>query len=168
VSRSAQRLLPGGRVARAAGQQHQPVGQARQQCLGRQHAHARRRQLERQRQPVQPPADLDDRLRVVGRQHEGRAHCLRPRDEELHRGCLRQPRGIGAVRQRQRRHRVFLLGGQAQRHAAGGQHRQVRAGVEQRADERGGVDEMLEVVEHQQAGTLAQPGGQHPFERLRA
>src|SRR5207302_3477454 len=57
---AAQGLLPLGQVARAASQQRQPAGEAREQRLGRQEAGAGGGQLDRQRQPVELGADLSD------------------------------------------------------------------------------------------------------------
>jgi hypothetical protein len=70
VDRAANGLLAGRQVARAAGEERQRVCQAGQQRLGREQLDACRGQLDRQRQAVQPLADLGDRWRVCVRQRE--------------------------------------------------------------------------------------------------
>jgi hypothetical protein len=77
----------------------EPVGD-----LGRgQRAQPRRRQLDRERQPVEPPADLDDGAHVLVGHREARAHGGRAVGEQLHR------------RERQRLRRRGVRRGQAQR-----------------------------------------------------
>ena len=68
LERRAQRALARRQVARAAGQQLEPVLEALQQRRQRQQPGAVGRQLDRQRQPVEARADrIDDRLLVVDR-----------------------------------------------------------------------------------------------------
>jgi hypothetical protein len=79
LDRRAQGLLPRQRCPAAARQQPQPVVQPRRHLLGRQRRHPRRRQLDRQRDAVQPPADLRHRRRVLGGEGEvrpGRGRAL--------------------------------------------------------------------------------------------
>ena len=54
----AQRLLAQRRVARAAAQQFKPPAQPVEQRFGREEPQPRRRQLNRQRQTIQPATDL--------------------------------------------------------------------------------------------------------------
>ncbi len=61
VDQRAQRLLARQRGAVAAGQQAEAIVQARRDALDRQRAHARGGELERERNAVQPPADVGDR-----------------------------------------------------------------------------------------------------------
>ena len=102
----AQRLLARQRGPAAAGEQAEAVVELGQDLLDPQHAGARRRQLERQRDAVEPPADLGDGRRVgVGERELGRdlAGAL---DEEPHRlEALERGRAAAAPRlgQRQRR-----------------------------------------------------------------
>ena len=100
-------------------------------------------QLDRQRQPVQPRADLRDDVVVVGRRP------VRPRRGHARR---EQRRGVG---DRQRLHAVGVLGGQPQRRAAGREHGQVRRRGEQLRDLRGVGEEALEAVEHEQRARAA-------------
>ena len=73
-------------VAAPARQQPQRVAQAPEQRLRREHAEARRRQLDPQWQPVQAPADRGDSRGVLDGKGEVRVGGSRPRDEERH--CL--------------------------------------------------------------------------------
>ena len=60
VDRRSQRLQPRQRAALAAGQQAEAVGQPGGDVLDRQDAHARRGQLDRERDAVEVLADLGD------------------------------------------------------------------------------------------------------------
>ena len=66
LDRRAQRSLPGRRVARARREQRQPPVEAREQLVGIQQRDPCRCELDRERKPVEPPADLTDGSRVVG------------------------------------------------------------------------------------------------------
>jgi hypothetical protein len=68
--RIAQRPLAGGQVARAAGQRQPPIAQPGQQRRRREDPALGGGQLDRQRQPVQPPADVDHHPGVLGGQDE--------------------------------------------------------------------------------------------------
>ena len=70
VDQRAQRLLARQRGAAAAGQQPEAVVQPRGDLLRRKHLDARGRQLDRQRDAVQPVADLRDGGRIGVRQRE--------------------------------------------------------------------------------------------------
>ena len=74
-----------GQVAPAAGQQRQPVLQPGQQRRRREDLDPGRGQLDGQRQPVQPAADVGDGCGVLVGQREVGLDRLRPRDEEAHR-----------------------------------------------------------------------------------
>ena len=103
------------------------------------HAQLTRRQLDRQRQTVELPADLghlpfgDVRVR---RRHPG------PLGEQLH--------GVGRG---QGMDRTDELAVDAERPAAGGHHSGARAGTEDGGDQLGRrLDDMLTVVEHHERG----------------
>ena len=87
----AHRLLPRRQVARASGQQRQPVLKSREQRCGREHLDPRRGQLDGQRQPVQSAADLgNDRRRSASvSAKSGLTACARV-DEEAHSRGLRR------------------------------------------------------------------------------
>ncbi len=86
--RRAQGLLPLGKVARATGEQPEPVGQAAEHRLGCEDADTCRRQLDRQRQPVESHADLGNRRGILVGDLERRLHRPRTLDEERDRLVL--------------------------------------------------------------------------------
>ena len=133
--RRPQRLLPRREVAPRAGQHRQPPVEPGEQLAGRQDLHPGRGQLDRERQAVEPPADLGQPA-VVGR--EPRQHGLRALPEELDR------RSLG-----QRPQRKLALAGDPQRLAARRQDAEVRACAQQPGDLAGGFDDLLEVVENE-------------------
>ena len=77
-----ERSLPRDGRARAACQQPEPILQSGIDLLDRQHLHPGSRELDRERNTIQPPADLRDSVRVGPRQREGR-HRTGPIDEQL-------------------------------------------------------------------------------------
>jgi hypothetical protein len=87
---------------------------------------------------------------------------LRAIDEELHRfrgqGVV-QPYG-GPFRELHRRYRELMLAGDSQRRAAGGQDLDCRRAGEEIGDERGRVDNVLEIVEHEEQTFGAEEGAQ--------
>ena len=129
--------MPLGGRAVAGAQQVEEVVEPAPYLLDRHRAHAGRRQLDGERQPVEAGHDVGDR---VGRQVDVR------------------PSGAGALHEERRRvvggelaQRHHLLGGQPQRRAAGGQHVEVTGGDEQQGDQGGhGLEHVLAVVEDQQ------------------
>jgi hypothetical protein len=168
-----------GRAASASAEHReaalQPPGQ-----LGRGHrGHPRRRQLGRQRDPIQLPHDRRDRRRVLG------GHLKTGPDralgEQTHRLRLgdRVQAGAGARHpQRRHRHQVFPLDPQAL--AAGGQDHEPFARLLQDAGQRCGlIEQVLTVIEHQQqllsaqelhqrlAGALPGSGGHREHRRDR-
>ena len=110
VDRRPQRPVPRQRRAAAAGQEPEPVVEASRDLGGRQRADPRGGQLDRQRDAIQPAADLRDRVRVGGGQLEARLRPLAPgrrtgapRRNSRDRREIRRPRV--QVRQRHRGHR---------------------------------------------------------------
>src|SRR5262249_43038434 len=77
-------LLPGRSVARAARQQLEPMLQPVEDLRRAQHVRARRRQLDRERQAIEPTAELADRL--VGHERRPKAPCTL--DEQRRRRLL--------------------------------------------------------------------------------
>ena len=123
--RIAHRLLAGREGAGAARQERQPLLQPLQQRLRREDLDPRGGQLDGQRQPVEPGADLGHGGRVGSGHGEVRLDRLRPLDEQAHRLVLAQAldrRQVGRIGQRERCQRVFLLAVGMQRDAAGHQH----------------------------------------------
>jgi hypothetical protein len=153
----AQGLLAHGEVAGAAGEEGEAlpggVAQAGEQGLGRQQLDPGGGQLEGQGQPVQEAADLGDGDAVLRREGEVRARGPGALDEEAHRGAAAdrgRVRLAGRLGEGQGRDGVLELGAEAQRGAAGDQDAQRRGGRQQVGDEGGGVEHLLEVVEHEQ------------------
>jgi hypothetical protein len=125
-------LLPWGRVAQPRGKERQPPVEPYQQLVRLQERNTRRRELDRQRQPVEPAADLADRRRRAETGGD-RAGAF---DEESR-----------SVIGGQWFHRVPLLGFDVQRLAAGDEHHRVGRACKQQRDRRSGLDDLLEVVE---------------------
>ncbi|CAA9568219.1 MAG: hypothetical protein AVDCRST_MAG19-2496 [uncultured Thermomicrobiales bacterium] len=129
------RPLAWGRVARPAGQQGQAALQAGQQRCRRQVGHAGRRQLDRQRQPFEPPANLGDGWGVGRRQRKVRLGRLGARDEEEHGSGPGDRLGGVVLRQRQWAGGEDVLPRDAQDLPAGGQHLQLGARGQEGGDE---------------------------------
>jgi hypothetical protein len=77
VDRLAKRLLSRGEVARAGGENAEPSIETFEQRLGRQRPDARRRQLDRERQPVDASTDLPNLRLVLGPELEPRIEMMR-------------------------------------------------------------------------------------------
>ncbi len=133
--RRPQCLLALGQVAGAPGREPEPVVEGRHQLRGSQLGGPRGNELDRERQPIQPPADLGHE-RSRRQLAAGRA---RPADEQLFR--------IGS---RQRRYLELVLPVQVEPSAARREHTQTRGAFQQLAHNRRGIQQLLEVVEEQQ------------------
>ena len=171
----AHRAAPPSREHREAALQ--PPGQ-----LGRSHrAHPRRRQLDRQRDPIQPPDHRRDRRRVLPGHLEAGLGRGRALGEQPHRlGCRdRRQAGI-CLRHPQRRHRKQAFPLDPQALTAGCQDHQLLTRSRQRPGQRRrALEQVLAVVQHQQqlfavqelrqhlTGVLAGPGGQREHRRDR-
>jgi hypothetical protein len=158
----AHRLETGGQVARAAGQEREATLQPRDERCRREDARPRRRQLDRQRQPVEAPAEGGDGGGVGIGQREGRIGGAGTLDEERDRRSLRQDVETGPClvgRQWEGRDGVLLLAGEAEPRPARRQDVQGGAGGEESGEVRGGLDEMLQVVENQQELAIVQRRG---------
>ena len=83
--RVAHRLLSQGQIPRAAAEQRQPLFQALQQRRRGQGLDARRGQLDRQREAIEPAHDFGHRRQRLGGQAEIGPDGLRALDEELDR-----------------------------------------------------------------------------------
>ena len=120
--------------------------------MHRQDAQARGRQFDRQWKSIQPPANLGDRRNVLLRQLELRIDASRSVGEELDRiACPELFDGSLGVSQRERWQPLISCSlRDAQAHPARDQHRQTGAGGVELRDERRSVDDLLQIVEHQQ------------------
>jgi hypothetical protein len=117
------------------------VFQAREQRLGSEQLRPRGGELEREREAVEPAADRVDR-RV---RRERAADCAGALDEERRR-----------LVRREWVERVLALAGEAQRRAARDEDAELARRGEQRREPRCGVEQVLEVVEHEQQPLPAQ------------
>ncbi len=124
-------------------------------------SHPGRCQLDRQRDAVQPAADFPERRCVGGSQLKVGQSRLCPVYEQLHRFelklCFEVGRGgSNCMWNTHRRNPPGRLSGTAERLATGRQDAHAWAHAEQRVrDMSRSVDDVLAVVEDQQAGALA-------------
>ena len=149
VERRAQRLLALGRVARAAVEDRERIAQARRQRRRRQHAEPGRRELDRQRQVADQLADGRHRRQVGRERRVVRSGAIGEQGDALVAG--------------QRGDRVAPLGADAERLAAGREHRQAGMAFEQAGQQRRRPGEVLEVVGDEQQ----RPGADDAVERVR-
>ena len=145
-------LLPGRQVVRAAGQHRQPAVQPGQQRRRGKQPHPGRGQLNGQREPVQPPADLRHGRCRLGVQRQRRPHSTWPLHQQFHRWRVPQRFGrAGRGGQHQRRDRVVAPAPHVQGHPAGDQDDQLRARLQQGEHRIPGREQVLEVIQqHQQ------------------
>ncbi len=136
--------MPVRSAAVTAAQQREPVLQAAVNLLDRHGPHPGRGELDGQRQAVKPADDAGHGL--LGQPDAG-PRGDRPLAEQLRR-----------VAHLQLAEQVDALGGDRERRAAGGQHAQVGRGRDQEGGEfRGRLDQVLAVVQDQQARRLPEP-----------
>ncbi len=137
ADRGAQRLLALRRVAGAAAEQIEPAREPVEDVLRREDLDPRRRELDRQRESVEPAADLlDDAGRVVEQARvDGAGAALEQRDGRL-----------GG----QRAERELVLGGEMERRAARHHELRARRRVQDRVERGRGVEQLLEVVHDDQ------------------
>ena len=155
--------MPGQRGPAAAGEQPEPVATAGAAISAhRQHPQPGRRQLDRQRQAVEAADDLDHGADVSRRRGRSRAHGRGPVERTA------APPGTAGASAGVRVRRAAAaaaasgaqrLAGDAERLPAGREDADARAvGAACRSTSRAtGVDQVLAVVEHEQAGRLPQP-----------
>jgi hypothetical protein len=115
--------------------------------------------LEGERQPVEAGADLGDGLGVLVRDDEVRVDAQGALREQGHRFEVREPVAGGepfGVRHPEREHGELLLPGQAKGRPARDQHRQPGGRPQQLGDDGAGVEDLLEVVEHEEQLAVTQ------------
>ena len=152
VERRAERALPLRQVARASGKEREPLAEALRSALGPERPRAGRRELEREREPVQRAADARHGGGVLVRDGEpriGRTRALRV-EADRRRALDRGGRHLAGLGNRQRRHRVDALDSDAERRAARDDHLQRRYGGDEARHVGGCVEHLLEVVQHEQ------------------
>ena len=149
---------PAGRAQRvhprdAAVEALEPVRQLPQRHRGG----PRRRHLDGQRQPVEPPNDPPRGLGLVPADGPLGAHRPHPLGQQAHRHRL--PRQRGVRRGRQRLDRPGVLAVDAEALAAGGEDPDARPARDQRLHDGGGlVEDVLAVVEDDEQVERAGPG----------
>lgn len=133
--------------------------------------HLGRGELEGQREPVEGQADLGDRAGVGHGDpevREGRANAGDEQRDARHRGQLRHRRQPARIGHGQREDRQQLLARHREGRPAGGDHAHPRAAGQQPGDVVGRVEQVLDVVQHQQHAPLAQVPAQGDRQRLGA
>ena len=164
---AAQAALPRRTVLRATVRQRQPALELGQQRGGRQHGNPGRRQLDGQRQAIQPLTDTHHGGGIVAAQREIGIQRLRAVDEQAARLQLqRLLHGHGnsgpQAGQWERTNIDDVLTRDSQDDAAGHQQLQVRTGIQELREERRGREDLLEVIEHQ----LTRSRRARPTERI--
>ncbi len=149
VDRRSQRLMPRHRAAPRAGQHRERGVKAIGQLRQRQRPHPDGRELEPERQAVEPPADPDHVRQLRGGDREPARRGGGAGREQLDRAA--RGRVAAGLRHRQRAEPQDLLARQVQRLPAGGQDRDP-VGLQQqlRGEPGDGGGEMLAGVEDQQ------------------
>ena len=154
----AHRLLAGRKISPAAGQNDQAALQTRQQRGRRKHFDPGRGELDGERQSIETTTDRRDRGGILSREGKRFLHRLRARDEELDRGGFRH-RFVGdlfgRVREPERRHHVLVFPGEAKSSPARDEDPDVGGSAEQIGHERGGVEDVFEIVQNEQQAPLA-------------
>jgi hypothetical protein len=156
--RSFQRPLAVGCVAPATAGERQPRGEPVPDRRERKQGDPRRGELDAQGQAVEVFADLPDRGRG-GSRIPARAHRPRALDEESHGRAVtrRRPSRDGlATSTLERAQRVLVLAVHPQRRPRRHDDPQSTGRAQQDRDERRGVDDLLEVVEHEQRVELGE------------
>ena len=142
-----------GRRARPGGQQLEPSVEPGRHLGDVEGVQPGRRQLDRQRQPVESTHDLGDDRQLVGVGIEAGRHGAGPIDEQLN-----GRRIVGG--RRERRHRAQPLAAHPQALPARRQHRHVRAPGEHCLHEAGDrLEDVLAVVEQQHDLVVGEHGG---------
>ena len=160
---AAQGSLPIGNALAPGRQDLQAMLEAGEQSGRRQHLGPGGGQLDGQRQTVEARDDRGDRAELVlGRLETG------PGDP----GTIHEQRdgpalaqrlggsGVGQVRNVERRDGILLLSVEPEGAPAGDQHLDPRGGLQQPVHERCRVEDLLEVVEHEEHGPVAQVLGE--------
>ena len=166
--RGPQGALPLGQIHRAGAERVQRGREPVQQRGRVQQPGPGGGQLDGQRQALQAATDLSHRRCVAFGEGKAGPHRAGPVHEQRHRRGGLQLRDQGSAGTgRQRRDRVFPLGPQPEHRTAGGQDRQLRAAGQQLAQVGRDLDHLLQVVQDQQPGAVAERLGQRLCRRAR-
>jgi hypothetical protein len=147
ADRVAQRSMTVRCIATPRGQQFETVLQASQHRRRGQELDARRGQLDRKRQAVEPIADLRHRNELELPRLKVLPHRVRPLEE--HADCSRA---------RERSEHELLFPGDPQPHAARHGDLQRRALGDDCREQGRGLDDLLEVVDHEQQPAILEVG----------
>ena len=159
VDRRAQRALALGKIRRAPREQRQALAEPLGRALGPEHAHSRRGELDREREPVERAADPGDRVGVRIGQLEVGQLGLRPLDVEPDCVAVRLGGGLDAeLGNGEGRYAVLPLGHDPERRPAGGEDLERGHRLEQAGDVRERLRQVLEVVEDEQRRALGEGG----------
>jgi hypothetical protein len=144
--------MPAVGTARPLAEEAEAVVEARRDLVRAQMPHARPRELDRERDAVQPLADLSHRAVGLARERKAGARRRCAIREQLDRLAAAASLEIRLGRRdRERRHLPHVLSVDVERLAARGEDRQPRTAAEQEIGElRGALDDVLTVVEHEQ------------------
>ncbi len=146
--------MPGGAALTRAGEDVEPFTQVGEDLRRGEAAGADRGQLDRQRQPVETPAELRD-----GRvQRQLHPEVAGSGQQQRHRGRVLHPLRLVGVGYGERGQRQHPLAGDVEGLAAGGEHPHPRAGGREPGGGVGGrVQHVLAVVQHERPLPRRQP-----------
>ena len=136
LQRGAQGLMAAKRSACTSGEQLEARVEFVPHSPQTQRGYARSRQLDRQRQSVEPPADVDRQLRVLFVQRETRIHRPHARLEQRHRPELACAACLRFRRHSERHDAKLLLFRHVQRFLTGRQQRDLRCRSQNNFDQR--------------------------------
>ncbi len=148
VYRAPERPLPLGQVPCSACEQLEPTLQTREHRLGRKHPHPGCGQLDRERETIQPAADLRHGAGGVSIEHHVGSRRARPVQEELERRRVLEHLDRGRrFGQRQGGDPVLVLAADAQGRPASCQHNEARGGLKQGENSLSRGEQVLTVVQ---------------------
>jgi hypothetical protein len=157
VNGGAERLVTRQGAAAPAGEQGKPVGQPGEDLLCREDSRPDCGEFDRQREAVEPTAQLGDRRPVGSGQVEVTGCRRRPLREQHDCLVLPQPgERFGRMRRGQLkgRHRDHVLTRHRQRLPAGGDHPYARRRPQHAGDQSGGCSQQMLAVVHDQQQLL--------------
>jgi hypothetical protein len=165
------RLLAFGKVAQTEAREQQVLSKPAEQIVGAQHFHPRSRELEGERQRIEPSTNRGHRRTVSPCEVKFRLHVPDAFHEQLHgRGFAAHIRGRHCILvyiQREGVDDVLPFSSYTKRGPTGGQHSKRRNRGEEIGDHRRGIEHLLEVVKHQHHRLIGacEPGSPRQVER---
>src|SRR5918996_557669 len=150
--RSTEGSLTPREVARAPGEQREAPAEPFDERPRAQHLHPAGRELDRQGEAIEPSDDLRDGHGVAFGEAELATDGGRSLDEQHDGLARREGLELRTLRiwERERSDQILVLAGEMEGHSTGGQKAEARGRVEEAPHLRGGVDDLLDVVQHQQ------------------